>query len=149
MAIALMAWEEKFCLGLDEIDEQHKSLVDLINQIWESIIKESDNSVIFALIGELEKYTLAHFAAEETLMRITDYPAFDKHKKERQDFVARVSEEKAQAEATGQLSLDMMYFLRNWLGEHILISDKHYADYSLRNKKENRSLISRLFRRFF
>ena len=53
MAIALMAWEEKFCLGLDEIDEQHKSLVDLINQIWESIIKKSDNSVIFALIGEL------------------------------------------------------------------------------------------------
>ena len=47
MAIALMAWEEKFCLGLDEIDEQHKSLVDLINQIWESIIKKSDNSVIF------------------------------------------------------------------------------------------------------
>ena len=39
MAIALMAWEVKFCLGLDEIDEQHKSLVDLINQIWESIIK--------------------------------------------------------------------------------------------------------------
>ena len=58
MAIALMAWEEKFCLGLDEIDEQHKSLVDLINQIWESIIKRSDNQVIFSLIGELEKYTL-------------------------------------------------------------------------------------------
>ena len=55
MAIALMAWEEKFCLGLDEIDEQHKSLVDLINQIWESIIKRSDNQVIFSLIGELEK----------------------------------------------------------------------------------------------
>lgn len=53
MAIALMAWEEKFCLGLDEIDEQHKSLVDLINQIWESIIKRSDNQVIFSLIGEL------------------------------------------------------------------------------------------------
>ena len=56
MAIALMAWEEKFCLGLDEIDEQHKSLVDLINQIWESIIKKSDNSVIFALIGELARF---------------------------------------------------------------------------------------------
>ena len=71
----------------------------------------SDNQVIFSLIGELEKYTLAHFAAEETLMRITDYPQFDKHKKEHQDFVARVVEEKAQAVATGQLSLDMMYFL--------------------------------------
>ena len=95
------------------------------------------------------KLTLAHFAAEETLMRITDYPQFDKHKKEHQDFVARVVEEKAQAVATGQLSLDMMYFLRNWLGEHILVSDKHCADYSLRNKTENRSLIGRLFRRFF
>lgn len=53
MAIALMAWEEKFCLGLDEIDEQHKSLVDLINQIWESIIKKSDNSVIFGYVPKL------------------------------------------------------------------------------------------------
>lgn len=56
--------------------------------------------------GELDSGMLAHFLPpKKTLMRITDYPAFDKHKKEHQDFVARVSEEKAQAEATGQLSL--------------------------------------------
>ena len=125
-------------------------LAGRLHKIWESIIRKSDNTVIIALIEELEKYTLAHFVAEETLMRITEYPEFGKHKREHHDFVARVSRERAQAATTGQISLDLMYFLRNWLVDHILASDKHYADYSLRlNRTENRSLIRRLFGRFF
>ena len=82
MATELITWGEKYCLGLDEIDEQHQALVDIINRIWQSIILRSDKQAIFSLIAELEKYTLAHFAAEETLMRITDYPRFEKHKHE-------------------------------------------------------------------
>lgn len=66
MATELITWGEKYCLGLDEIDEQHQALVDIINRIWQSIILRSDKQAIFSLIAELEKYTLAHFAAEET-----------------------------------------------------------------------------------
>ena len=149
MATELITWGEKYCLGLDEIDEQHQALVDIINRIWQSIILRSDKQAIFSLIAELEKYTLAHFAAEETLMRITDYPRFEKHKQEHQDFVGRVLEEKKQALASGELSLDLMYFLRDWLVGHILGSDKHYADYMNKNKSKSGSLIGRLFRRFF
>ena len=149
MAALLIAWEEKYCLGLDEIDEQHKSLLDILNRIWFSIVNKSDASVVFSLIGELEKYTLAHFAAEETLMRVIDYPRFSDHKKEHQDFVARVAEEKKRAVESGKLSLDLMYFLRDWLVDHILASDKHYAEFTLQAKAPKKSLIGRLFGRFF
>lgn len=145
----LITWSDKYCLGLDEIDEQHQSLVDIINRIWQSIIVKSGSQAIFSLIAELEKYTLAHFAAEETLMRITDYPGLDRHKQEHQDFVDRVLKEKKQALTSGELSLDLMYFLRDWLVEHILVSDKNYADFMKESQSRGGSLIRRLFRRFF
>ena len=63
--------------------------------------------------------------------------------------MGRVLEEKKQALASGELSLDLMYFLRDWLVGHILGSDKHYADYMNKNKSKSGSLIGRLFRRFF
>ena len=149
MANALISWQENFSLGLEAIDEQHKSLVDIINRIWQSIVEKSEKSVVFSLIEELERYTFAHFAAEETFMRVTGYPHFDRHKQEHQAFISRVSEEKRRALSTGNLSLDLMHFLRDWLVNHILLSDKHYADFTLQAKAENGSLIARLFRRFF
>ncbi len=89
MAEEIIEWSSQYSLGLDEIDEQHKSLLDLINRIWKSIVYRCDQKIIFSLVEELEKYTLAHFAAEETFMRVTGYPDFDAHKKEHHKFVAR------------------------------------------------------------
>lgn len=149
MASALIPWEQRFFLGLDEIDEQHKSLVDIINRIWQSIIEKGEKSAVLSLIEELERYTLAHFAAEETFMRVTDYPQFAKHKQEHQDFIARVATEKQRALSAGNLSLDIVYFLRDWLVEHILASDKHYAEFTHRKKSGSSSLLGKLFRRFF
>ena len=73
MAEALIKWSDTYNLGLKEIDEQHKSLLDLINKIWQSIIDRNEKDVVFGLVEELERYTLAHFAAEETFMRVTDF----------------------------------------------------------------------------
>ena len=63
MAEDLLSWKNQYNLGLDEIDAQHKSLLDLINKAWLAIVQRSDQSVVLAVIEELERYTLAHFAA--------------------------------------------------------------------------------------
>ncbi|MFT3848176.1 MAG: bacteriohemerythrin [Propionivibrio sp.] len=149
MADDLMSWKAQYNLGLDEIDAQHRSLLELINKAWRAIVRRSDQSVVLALIEELEKYTLAHFAAEETFMRATEYPAFDEHKREHNAFIARVADEKRRALATGTLSLDLMHFLRDWLIDHIVVSDRAYADFTQENKARRKSLLGRLFTRFF
>lgn len=149
MTSKLIVWHAHYCLGLDEIDEQHKSLIELINQIWQSIVDKSDQSVVLSLIEELEKYTLAHFAAEETFMRVTNYPQFAQHKNEHRDFISKVADAKNRALSTGNFSLELMYFLRDWLVEHILVSDKHYAEFTLQARESRGSLIGRLFRRMF
>ena len=149
MAEELVKWSPEYCLGLDAIDEQHRSLLVLINDIWHAIVTRDEKKKIFALVEELEKYTIAHFSAEEAFMRVTDYPDFVRHRWEHQRFIERVAEEKKRAVEAGTLSLDLMYFLRDWLIEHILVSDKVYAEHAKRAKAKEGGLLDRFFRRFF
>ena len=149
MSKKLIEWQSCYSLGLDEIDEQHKSLVDLINKVWDSIVGKSDQQTVLLLVEELEKYTLAHFAAEETFMRITNYPEFGKHKIEHHNFIQKVAAAKKTAIKTGGFSLDIMYFLRDWLVDHILVSDKHYAEFAMRAQESRGGLLGRLFKRLF
>ena len=147
MADELVRWSQQYALGLDEIDEQHRVLIVLINDIWKAIVKREDKTKLFELVGELEKYTIAHFAAEEAFMRVTDYPGFPQHKTEHQKFVDRVAKERQLAVEQGVLSLDLMYFLRDWLIDHILMSDKAYVDNTKRVKAKEGGLLSRFFGR--
>ena len=149
MAEDLISWKSTYNLGLQEIDEQHQSLLNLINKIWRAIVRRSDQIVVLALLEELEKYTVAHFAAEETFMRVTGYPGFETHKTEHQSFIERIAEEKRKTDNGSALSLDLMYFLRDWLVDHILFSDRDYAEFTQKNKKPAGSLLGRFFKRFF
>ena len=55
MAADLIRWRAQYNLGLDEIDAQHQSLLELINKAWRAIVRRSDPSVVLAVIDELEK----------------------------------------------------------------------------------------------
>ncbi len=149
MSNALIAWKDSYNLGLEEIDDQHKSLIDIINRIWISVVAKKDKDAVFPLIEELERYTIAHFAAEETFMRVTEYPDFPAHKLAHQDFIARVATEKTRALQSGSLSLELIYFLRDWLINHILVTDRQYADFTQKSKHGQPSLLGRIFKRFF
>ena len=149
MAEVLVSWGSKYCLGLEEIDAQHKSLVDIINNTWQAIIDRADRDTTQHLLGQLEMYTLAHFAAEETFMRVTNFPQFDAHKYEHQQFVARIVCEKNNFLADGKLTLDLMYFLKDWLIDHILCSDKAYVEFTNNGKANQVSTLGRFFKRFW
>ena len=89
---------------------------------------------------------MAHFTAEEALMRCMNYPQLDAHKDEHKLFITRVAEEKERAQRLEQISLDMMYFLKDWLVDHILVSDRSYAGFVLsQGKSERRSVFGSLF----
>lgn len=147
MAMELVKWNHNYELGLNEIDDQHKSLFHIINKTWDAIILPADRSVVLKLLEELEIYTLAHFADEETFMRVTNYPGFDAHKLAHQNFVTRIAKEKAGVINGAHLTLDLMHFLKDWLIDHILVSDKSYAEFTRRSAKK--SMIGRFFKRFF
>lgn len=142
----MVQWESRYSLGLDEIDEQHQWLFELINKIWQAIVNRADYLQIVLLITELEIYARDHFNAEEALMLQTQYPGIEQHQAAHQKFIERIAVEKRNAGETRQLSLDLVHFLQDWLGKHILSMDQAYADFTRKNCNE--SLLARFFKRF-
>ena len=67
--MALFNWSEKFILGIPEIDQQHKQIVDLINKLSDLRNKEADNEGLDELINELISYTKTHLSYEENLLK--------------------------------------------------------------------------------
>ncbi len=124
---AVVAWNEAYALGLQEIDEQHHQLFDLINDLWEHLVQHSPASAVLLTLTDLERYTLTHFTAEETFMRVMRYEGFDEHKAQHARFVARVAAERAGLQAGRELGFDVLTFLKDWLVDHILVADKAYA----------------------
>src|ERR1019366_6753273 len=149
----LVAWSNKFELDLPEIDAQHQVLVDLINQVWAAIVLKPDREKALAILAELEKYTISHFAAEEIFMREIRYEQFAEHKGAHEEFVARIAEEKAKLLAGQAITLDLVRFLKDWLINHILVSDKAYAlEYKKRSERassEPASTLGKFFKRFW
>lgn len=121
----LMEWSERFRLGHSGIDRDHKKLIALINQLSTAMSKRSGQQVSGKVLGELATYFQTHFAMEEQLMSAYNYPHSAEHKAEHAKFVSEVLELKARFDAGSvTLSISLLNFLRDWLANHILATDK-------------------------
>ncbi|MEH6627376.1 MAG: hemerythrin family protein [Motiliproteus sp.] len=67
-------------LGVKEIDEQHKELVDLINHSREILQSDQDLTELAQIFHRLEQLVIHHFSAEELLMVKYKYPGLKHHK---------------------------------------------------------------------
>ena len=128
--MSIVAWQNAYSLGMPEIDEQHKALFKLIDDLWDALVKRTSVENQLRLIEGLELYTITHFSQEETFMRVIKYPKFDTHKQMHDQFVERIAEEKSRLLAGKNISLDVLYFLKDWLINQILVSDQDYAGFS-------------------
>lgn len=143
----LVAWKDSYALGMDEIDDQHKMLFDLINRCWQAIVENSGHNITIEILEELERYTILHFTEEEVFMRSMKYPNIDAHVAMHSMFVQKIVDEKLRARNGDRVSLDLLHFLRNWLANHILIEDKRYVT-QFHTEKRPKSLLGRFFANF-
>ncbi|MCK7492479.1 MAG: hemerythrin domain-containing protein [Comamonadaceae bacterium] len=67
--MAILVWNEDYRVGLDEVDQQHQGLVDMINRLDAAISDGEPSDVIVRLLADLKSYTHYHFSTEEHLMR--------------------------------------------------------------------------------
>ena len=80
--MALIEWRSEFETGIDEVDAEHRELVQLINALHQGIADKSDSETISAFLGEVFARIAAHFALEETVMRKHGYDEYAAHKAE-------------------------------------------------------------------
>lgn len=146
----LIDWTDDLSVGIQEIDEQHRILVGLLNRLYQAIITRTDNSVMNEILRELTEYTVVHFAVEESLMRIFDYPDYDEHKQHHQELTQQVFELKNKVKSgKTSVSMEVLNFLRHWLTNHIQMEDKRYAPFflarGLKKSWSNRSWVDKMW----
>lgn len=137
----LIEWSDALSVGMDEIDNQHKTLVELLNRFHKAVIMGHDLVVIDEVLDELIKYTQIHFSLEERLMRNCNYPDYANHKKRHEQFLEQVVAFRSRvAQDDETVTKELWSFLRLWLTQHIQGSDKQYVPYLAKHTEERQQI---------
>jgi hemerythrin len=137
-------WSDDLLTGNHDIDMQHKSIFAHAEQLfgWEQGGKTEDQLAI--TLGFFEKYVHEHLKLEEKFQRQSDYPRYDEHLQEHNEFRRRFLLIKGQFDKSGpslQLSLRLITFTLEWLSEHIHKLDKELA-YYIKHKQQTEATLS-------
>ena len=128
--MTILRWTDALSVNIDEIDQQHKNLIMMVNELNEAMHERKAKDVLGTIIDGLINYAATHFATEEKYFARYSYPETETHKKEHVSFVEKIIEFKLGFdEGRLLLSLEVMNFLQEWLITHIQISDRKYCVY--------------------
>lgn len=131
----MFLWKKEFETGINSIDEQHKKLLDIGNQINDLLIhhEEGDDnfSEIYTVIEELKEYTVYHFDTEEELFVKYKYPDYDAHKKEHDTFIEYIESVDLEHVDGNQKEFlkQLLEKIVQWVFKHIISTDFLYKDH--------------------
>jgi hemerythrin-like metal-binding protein len=86
----LFPWKEEYAVNVVEIDEQHKKLLALVNQLHAGVRSGQSKEDLQKIFAGLLDYTLKHFETEEGLMVRAGFPDFHEHKMEHDEFRKKI-----------------------------------------------------------
>ncbi len=128
--MAILNWTEQLSVNVVDIDNQHKKLIDLINNLHEAMKQGKGKDIIGNVLNELIDYTVYHFGKEEKYQIQYNYPNYIAHKAEHDKFVKKALDLKKDYESGRMvISMEVLSFLQDWVRDHIQKTDKQYSAY--------------------
>jgi len=128
--MAEFEWTDELSVGFDEIDDDHRQLLDILNEFQKKIDAGSDSAEIQATFTRLVEYAVWHFAHEETIMRDSGYPGTEKHCLQHRELTDNANDLYASHMKGDESILEIVIpFVRNWLTNHIMLEDKQLGRY--------------------
>lgn len=123
-------WKNDYSVGIDSIDQQHKRLINLINQLHTAVDYSTGPEFEREALDELVDYTKTHFSYEEGLMEQNGYPDFEPHKAQHEKMFKKVEEVLAEYEKDQETAMsNAAEYLKDWLINHINGTDKEYSSF--------------------
>ncbi len=152
--MAKFVWTEQLNVGIEVIDQQHRRIVEYINQLDDARSNGMSNDEISWLLNELVDYTISHFGFEESLQEEAKYPFLTSHKKVHELFTKRIADFQKRVEQGEDVIKALNSLLVTWLFNHIKRDDNDYVESvkAYLQQQQNfverkRGLFSRLFSR--
>lgn len=132
--MSFINWIPTYNTGISQIDLQHKTLVELLNNLHDAMKAGKAKDQMSGYVKELINYSVTHFNLEEKYMKQYNFPGYLLHKKEHDDFASKVLEFQKKVESGENLvSIDVLTYIKSWLVDHMLGSDRKYIPTFLKN----------------
>jgi len=128
-----LQWKNEYSVGIDEIDNQHKNLMELIKNLLKICMVESKTK--YESFSELASAAIVlfteHFATEEKLMLERNYPKYGEHKARHDKLLedVKLMMENVKGEDQDAKLMNIVVFIREWFVETVLGSDKEMGIY--------------------
>jgi hemerythrin len=127
--MSLIEWTNDISVGIASIDEQHKKLIAMLNELYNASNDGLGAQAVGQTLSGLIQYTIEHFQYEEQLFAQTNYPAAEEHKREHEELTRTVMDirEKFQEKPSATMPQEVLQFLVKWILDHTMGSDKNYS----------------------
>ena len=117
-----LKWQTAYQVGVQEVDNQHKKLFEMINALQEEYESGNKKTNIQKILEEMVNYLNKHFSCEETYIK--KHPKFAKHRKEHWMFVEKTMKYSRDFDKNDAIfEYDILDFLKRWLVNHVLNTD--------------------------
>jgi hemerythrin-like metal-binding protein len=123
-----VVWDEKYTVGDEQLDQQHKRIVNMINLLGEAMEAGKIRPALMKIFTDLAGYTKTHFKAEELFMEQHKYSDVVAHHAQHLELNQKLADYyKNFFLSSIPQTVEVMEFLKHWLYDHILEEDKKFA----------------------
>ena len=132
-------WKNEYLVGIPIIDEQHKILIELANDLYDSCRdgRSSAADGFRRAVHAVVNYVKVHFSTEEKIMERVNFPEALEHRNEHKEFVQQVLLEVKNFESGKRFAYyGFLNYLRDWTLNHIAHTDRFMVDYVLKLAKQ-------------
>ncbi len=125
-----LTWNDSYSVGIESIDNDHKKLIHLINNLQTAVDYKTDRLFEKQTLDEVIDYTHYHFGREEEFMEKYDYPDFVPHKAKHKEMIEKVNElvQSYEKDESGAIE-SLLAYLKSWLINHICATDQEYSEF--------------------
>lgn len=128
MSTEFFPWKDNYSVTVMEIDNQHKAITEMLNELYDSFMKKEHENKLGEILSRLSDYAVYHFATEEKYFSLFRYSNRIPHIREHNDFTEKIRTFRIEFDKNSSaLTYKLINFLREWLMNHILVSDKEYV----------------------
>ena len=125
-----IVWDKILSVGVEEIDEDHRKLVNIFNILNRSVSEKESPDYLAATLAELINCTVWHFSHEERLMLKHRYKEIEEHKAEHQELIDSAKElQQKNLQADKPVVDEHIEFLERWVTVHLITTDLRLCSY--------------------
>lgn len=126
----LIKWRNSYNTEIESMDSQHKSIIELINKIYNVIRNEESVTSVDEILEEMVQYAEKHLQDEEGFLKTNQFPDLEHHitlHRHYRDNLNELLEKSKKGDAKAMI--DTYSFLRQWWTQHIMTEDKKYGEF--------------------